>query len=214
MKPYFTPPFGASLPTRIGKLVGRAKESVLLAGAGGPNGIEKAFIRNPDGSTTMLKTRAGMPQFSTPRARAASITVSNETAVVVGDIFIVNAITVPGGGVYTLVYIDGGGLTSIHWGELLNASTLSNGVTIASGPEISGTSVTYTVTVPQGVTSFSAGLDLTGGDFNDSFSGGYTLNVSNNALSGSGGGAVISWCTVHRVPPEDPGYNEWARRCI
>lgn len=65
-KPFFGPFFGAALPTRVGGSIGRNNERVMLDGVGGPDGIRKKFRRNPDGGVTMLKTRAGMPQFSTP----------------------------------------------------------------------------------------------------------------------------------------------------
>lgn len=66
LKPFFKPFFGSSLPTRLGKIIGKSNERVMLSGVDGPDGIRKKFRRNPDGSVTMLKTRAGMPQFSTP----------------------------------------------------------------------------------------------------------------------------------------------------
>ena len=63
LKPFFKPFFGSSLPTRLGKIIGKSNERVMLSGVDGPDGIRKKFRRNPDGSVTMLKTRAGMPQF-------------------------------------------------------------------------------------------------------------------------------------------------------
>lgn len=216
-QPFFKPFFGAALPTRLGQIIGKSNERKMMDKAGGPNGISKTFRRNPDGSTTMLKTRAGMPQFSTTRS-TGNIPVDNAFAVVFGDSYITNTITIPGGGTYTLSYIDGEGAAGFYWGNLLDYGMLSNGVTVASGPTYSGTpstTTTYTVTVPDGVTSFTASLDISGGAFYDYNSpSSYTLTVAGNGRSGSGAGTVVGWCTVNQRNPGDPGYVEYASRCI
>lgn len=74
-EPFFKPFFGAALPTRIGPRIGKSNERKMMDKAGGPDGIRKIYSQNPDGSTTMLKTRAGMPQFSPDPSRGSGGTV-------------------------------------------------------------------------------------------------------------------------------------------
>ncbi|MBK7842060.1 MAG: hypothetical protein IPJ49_31185 [Candidatus Obscuribacter sp.] len=56
---------GTVFPTRFGKATGGANERQMLDATQGSSGIRKQFRLNADGSTTMLKTRAGMPVFLT-----------------------------------------------------------------------------------------------------------------------------------------------------
>ena len=53
------------LPTRSGPAQGDSTERKMLAKAGGQDTIARVVRRNPDGSTTTLKTRGGMPHFDT-----------------------------------------------------------------------------------------------------------------------------------------------------
>ena len=56
-KPFF--------PTRFGSPQGHATERKMLDAVGGFDGIRAKIRTNPDGSTTILKTRGGMPVFTT-----------------------------------------------------------------------------------------------------------------------------------------------------
>ena len=56
-KPFF--------PTRFGSPQGHATERKMLDAVGGFDGIRTKIRTNPDGSTTILKTRGGMPRFFT-----------------------------------------------------------------------------------------------------------------------------------------------------
>ena len=56
-KPFF--------PTRFGSPQGHATERKMLDAVGGFDGIRTKIRTNPDGSTTILKTRGGMPTFYT-----------------------------------------------------------------------------------------------------------------------------------------------------
>lgn len=60
MKPLFGPMLAKTFGTPLGKAVQRS----MMEACGGPSGIRKTFRTNPDGSTTMLSTRAGMAEFS------------------------------------------------------------------------------------------------------------------------------------------------------
>ncbi len=53
------------LPTRDGRAMGHSIESRMLSSVGGPDGIRTQVRSHGDGSTTILKTRAGMPTFRT-----------------------------------------------------------------------------------------------------------------------------------------------------
>jgi hypothetical protein len=53
------------LPTRDGKAIGHSIENRMLASVGGPDGIRTQVRIAADGTTTILKTRAGMPDFQT-----------------------------------------------------------------------------------------------------------------------------------------------------
>ena len=52
-------------PTRFGSPQGHATERKMLDALGGFDGIRTKIRTNPDGSTTTLKTRGGMPVFTT-----------------------------------------------------------------------------------------------------------------------------------------------------
>lgn len=56
---------GCFLPTREGVATGRSAERVLLETVGGSQGFRTKITDNADGSTTMLRTRNGMPEFTT-----------------------------------------------------------------------------------------------------------------------------------------------------
>lgn len=53
-----------NLPTRKGPWIGRGNERQMMSESD-VQGIRKRYRTNPDGSTTMLKTRGGWPQFTT-----------------------------------------------------------------------------------------------------------------------------------------------------
>ena len=55
-------------PTRFGSPQGHATERKMLDAVGGFDGIRTKIRTNPDGSTTILKTRGGMPAFMTTPA--------------------------------------------------------------------------------------------------------------------------------------------------
>lgn len=73
---YYDKTFGNVLPTRNGAATGTANERQMLDRIGGSAGYRKQFQTNPDGSTTMLTTKNGMPQFTTYGATVAVITTS------------------------------------------------------------------------------------------------------------------------------------------
>lgn len=52
-------------PTRQGLSPGKGIERNLLEAVGGADGFRTRIINNPDGSTTMLRTRGGFPEFTT-----------------------------------------------------------------------------------------------------------------------------------------------------
>lgn len=221
MKPFFTPFFGAAMATRFGRIIGKSNERKMMDKAGGPNGTSKVFRQNPDGSTAMLKTKMGMPQFTTPLVASSSITVSNESTVMLGGPNLIHTITLPGssGGTYTLTFVDGASSFGLYYGAFLTDSQFSAGVTISSGPTTdsgSTTTTTLTVLVPGGVSSFTVEIEISGGAYNDYSTNNYTLTVSSGSASGVGSGTVLGWCNVNYVSvEEDPeGYHAWASRCI
>lgn len=55
-------------PTRQGGAQGAAAERMMIDSVGGAMSIRTRIRSNPDGSTTMLKTRGGMPEFTTTPA--------------------------------------------------------------------------------------------------------------------------------------------------
>lgn len=56
---------GVVFPTRNGVAIGAAGERAMLDAIGGANQIRTRLTLNPDGSTTLLRTRNGMPEFTT-----------------------------------------------------------------------------------------------------------------------------------------------------
>lgn len=208
-KPFFPPFFGASLPTRIGPLIGKSRERVMLAGAGGPDGIRKKYSQNANGSTTMLKTRAGMPQFSTSAPGGLIITVSDDSTVMIGGSNLFHTVTFsrsfPTPMVYNFVFADRADSIGLNFGSTVTDAQLSNGVTLASST---------TFSVPAGVTSFTVEVEIPGAANSDYAEYGYTLTVSTGATSGVGIGETLAWCTVNYVPVGQPGHLEWATRCI
>lgn len=56
---------GPVFPTRTGVAQGAATERVMLDVVNGASGIRTRIQTNPDGSQTMLRTRAGFPEFTT-----------------------------------------------------------------------------------------------------------------------------------------------------
>ena len=59
------PKFGNLFPTRTGTASGTANERQMLDTLGGADGFRTRVQRNADGSETTLRTKDGMPQFST-----------------------------------------------------------------------------------------------------------------------------------------------------
>jgi hypothetical protein len=59
-----------TFPTRDGESQGDATERVMLSAVGGPDTIRTRLQENPDGSTTMLRTRGGSPEFTTQKSGA------------------------------------------------------------------------------------------------------------------------------------------------
>jgi len=57
-----------NLPTRKGPWIGRGNERQMMSESD-VGGIRKRYRTNPDGSVTMLKTRAGWPQFTTTEVK-------------------------------------------------------------------------------------------------------------------------------------------------
>ena len=57
--------FGALFPTRDGVATGAASERKMLDAIGGADSFRTRIQANADGSTTMLRTKNGQPQFST-----------------------------------------------------------------------------------------------------------------------------------------------------
>ena len=55
--------FGPLLPTRTGTPIGGSGERQMLDRLSGSEGYRKGFRTNPDGTTTMLTTKNGMPRF-------------------------------------------------------------------------------------------------------------------------------------------------------
>ena len=57
--------FGVIFPTRTGTPSGTSNERIMLDKFGGSDGFRTQYQSNGDGSVTMLRTKNGMPQFST-----------------------------------------------------------------------------------------------------------------------------------------------------
>lgn len=61
---------GAIFPTRNGPAQGSSLERNMLGAVGGVGGFRTRLQNNHDGSTTMLRTRGGMPEFTTSKIDA------------------------------------------------------------------------------------------------------------------------------------------------
>lgn len=59
--------FGTLFPTRTGGATGTANERKMLDALGGSEGFRTRIQTNSDGTTTMLRTKNGMPQFTTTK---------------------------------------------------------------------------------------------------------------------------------------------------
>lgn len=59
--------FKAVFPVRTGNAIGTALENRMISAVGGPDTIRTRVLSSPDGSTTILKTRGGHPEFVTTR---------------------------------------------------------------------------------------------------------------------------------------------------
>lgn len=156
MKPFFKPFFGTSMTSRVGQIIGKGLERVMLASVGGGNVIRKAFRTNADGSVTMLSTRAGMPEFTTaPSASQLAIVVGDASDTTIGGtVYLIHIVTIPrsfgSAQSYTFSIVD----TSPPDGHTIDPLTdddFSDGVTISGGE----------ITVPAGVTSFSITVTVT-----------------------------------------------------
>lgn len=150
MTPFFKPFFGVALPTRMGTAIGKGLERVMLASVGGGAGIRKAFRNNPDGSTTMLSTRAGMPEFTTSGLAPRTITVSDssidEGGINIHTIQFSRRLQADTDFPFSLVDV-----TAIAGTDYISPLTdvdFSAGVTIVGG----------TITVPSGVKTFTASV--------------------------------------------------------
>lgn len=67
--------FGTLFPTRTGGAIGTAGERLMLDALGGSQGFRTRIQTNPDGSTTVLRTKNGMPQFETTKYSQPQITI-------------------------------------------------------------------------------------------------------------------------------------------
>lgn len=67
-------------PTRTGMATGSANERQMLEAIGGAEGFRTRLMNNADGSTTLLRTKGGMPQFETIPA-ATSIEIVKQLGV-------------------------------------------------------------------------------------------------------------------------------------
>lgn len=73
-KPFF--------PTRFGEATGHANERILLDLVGGTGGIRTRVQEDADGTTTILKTRGGMPVFMTTSEQVVIQPVETPTEVI------------------------------------------------------------------------------------------------------------------------------------
>lgn len=77
--PYDDDKFGRIWPTRQGGAIGGARERQMLDALGGSEGFRTRISYNADGSVTELRTKDGMPQFTTTKRKipAAIVTVNS-----------------------------------------------------------------------------------------------------------------------------------------
>lgn len=69
---------GKVFPTRVGGAIGASKENRMIKAVGGEDGIRTKIQINPDGSTTMLRTRGGSPEFTTTKPRPKPVVTPPE----------------------------------------------------------------------------------------------------------------------------------------
>lgn len=99
-KPFF--------PTRFGSPQGHATERKMLDAVGGFGGIRTKIRTNPDGSTTILKTRGGMPVFTTTPAPVHLVKTPIVLALTSAFYGIPTSVSNPAGYVPTTPYIPDG----------------------------------------------------------------------------------------------------------
>lgn len=171
LKPFFTNPF-KSLATRTGTPIGDAGERTMLAALGGSDGFRKRFQLNADGSTTMLKTKNGMPRFITdPVATAGGIVITNSSVADIGvDPTIVHTVTLtdPFSLTQTLTFVDGTAIAGVTYDWALTDSNFNNGVSISG----------MTLTIPPGVFVFQVSVHCFANEANSAgISLTYTLHI-------------------------------------
>ena len=88
-KPFF--------PTRFGSPQGHATERKMLDAVGGFDGIRTKIRTNPDGSTTILKTRGGMPVFTTTQPAPTPTPIAQAIKSLFGFVAVPVSFTYPGG---------------------------------------------------------------------------------------------------------------------
>jgi len=147
----------------------------MLDALGGSDGFRKRYQLNADGSTTMLKTKNGMPRFITEGgATAGGIVITNSSVADIGaSPTIVHTVTLtePFDLTQTLTFVDGTATAGVTYDWALTDSNFTDGVSISG----------ITITIPPGVLSFqvsvyciantanSAGISLT-----------YTLHIGSS----------------------------------
>jgi len=95
-------------PTRFGSPQGHATERKMLDAVGGFDGIRTKIRTNPDGSTTILKTRGGMPVFTTTPAPVHLVKTPIVLALTSAFYGIPTSVSNPAGYVPTTPYIPDG----------------------------------------------------------------------------------------------------------
>lgn len=151
LKPFFTNPF-KFLATRTGVPIGQAGERTMLAALGGSDGFRKRFQLNADGSTTMLKTKNGMPRFITDTvATSGGIVITDASAPDIGaspTIVHTVTLTMPVALTQTLTFVDGTATAGVTYDWALTDSNFTDGVSISGS----------TITIPSGVLSFQVSV--------------------------------------------------------
>ena len=149
MKRFFEDP----TTTRFGQTVGKGQERVMLDSVGGPDEIRKAYQINPDGTTTMLSTRGGFPEFSTPAKTVAPGVITVSAASAGGGSTAIHSISVSphtSASSYSFSLVGVTAIAGLDYVSPLTNAAFSNGVTISGG----------SITVPAGVTTFSAAVTI------------------------------------------------------
>lgn len=67
--------FGTIWPTRDGISIGTSGERKMLDAIGGSDGFRTRIRENADGSTTILRTKNGQPQFETSAPAATKVSL-------------------------------------------------------------------------------------------------------------------------------------------